>query len=67
MNPTFNEKTFSNLPAVSRGEAMTVQGTVNKTGFLLILTTLAASFTWRMYYSGDADAAATCRESDGPE
>jgi uncharacterized YccA/Bax inhibitor family protein len=30
---------------------MTVQGTVNKTGVLLLLVLLTAAWTWRMYYT----------------
>jgi len=34
-------------------EAMTIQGTVNKASILLILVTLAASYTWHMIATGD--------------
>lgn len=49
-NPTLKESTFLDLASgsvVSRdGEAMTLNGTVNKTGFLLLLTVLTAAFAW---------------------
>jgi len=31
---------------------MTVQGTVNKTALLLLITTVAAAFTWRLFWQG---------------
>lgn len=49
-NPTLKESTFLDLASgsvVSRdGEAMTLNGTVSKTGFLLLLTVLTAAFAW---------------------
>ena len=49
-NPALKESTFLDLASgsvVSRdGEAMTLNGTVNKTGFLLLLTILTAAFAW---------------------
>jgi uncharacterized YccA/Bax inhibitor family protein len=49
-NPALKESTFLDLGSgavVSRdGEAMTLNGTVNKTGFLLLLTILTAAFAW---------------------
>lgn len=44
-NPALNAKTFEGHVAVA-GEAMTLQGTVNKTGFLLFCTTATAAYTW---------------------
>jgi uncharacterized YccA/Bax inhibitor family protein len=35
------------------GESMTLQGTVNKTGILLLLAMLTAAFTWHMAFSGN--------------
>ena len=49
-NPALKESTFLDLGsgAVVRGgdQVMTLNGTVNKTGFLLLLTVLTASFAW---------------------
>lgn len=49
-NPALKESTFLDLGsgAVVRGDgqAMTLNGTVNKTGFLLLLTVLTAAFAW---------------------
>src|SRR5574340_109853 len=44
-NPALNAKTFEGHVAVT-GEAMTLQGTVNKTGFLLFCATATAAYTW---------------------
>ncbi len=55
-NPALSAKTFQGLSRTATGgEVMTINGTVNKTGMLLILLLLAASFTWnRFMESGDA-------------
>ena len=51
-NPALNDSVFSGYGrAISAGDSMTVQGTVNKTGVLLLLALLTASWTWRMYYT----------------
>jgi len=54
-NPALNDKTFRNLPRVAVGEeTMTINGTANKTGFLLLFVFLAASFTWgKLMETGD--------------
>ena len=44
-NPALNEKTFEGR-VVDIGEAMTLQGTVNKTGFLLFCASATAAWTW---------------------
>lgn len=43
-NPALNAKTFENLGI--HEEAMTLEGTVNKTAFLLLIVLIAASWTW---------------------
>jgi len=55
-NPALNQNTFTDLQSTREGEAMTIQGTVNKTSILLLLAIVAASFTWRMYFTGEATA-----------
>ncbi len=45
-NPALNDKAFHVDHAASRGEVMTINGTVNKTGILLCLLWVAAIFTW---------------------
>ncbi len=56
-NPTLSANTFTETGRVVPGEAMTVQGTVNKTAILLLLTTLAASYTWHLFWQGEVAAA----------
>src|SRR5438874_11451770 len=56
-NPTLSANTFNEAGRVAPGEAMTVQGTVNKTAILLLLTTLAASYTWHLFWQGQVAAA----------
>ena len=52
-NPALNKNTFLDVASgalVSRGDdAMTINGTVNKTGFLLILVLVGAMFSWSHY------------------
>jgi uncharacterized YccA/Bax inhibitor family protein len=57
-NPTLNQNTFSDARALPAAEPMTIQGAVNKTALLLLLTVISAAFTWRMCVAGQADAAA---------
>ena len=58
-NPTFNQDTFTSAPALRGGDAMTIQGTVNKTALLLLLALLTASYTWRLFLIGDDSALMT--------
>ncbi len=51
-NPTLNDRVFRGQP-MAYGEAMTVQGTVNKTGILLLLVMVTAAFAWHTAYSGN--------------
>jgi uncharacterized YccA/Bax inhibitor family protein len=44
-NPALNANTFQR-PVALAGEAMTLQGTVNKTGLLLFLASATAAWTW---------------------
>lgn len=58
-NPALTDETFTRFGYSERGEAMTMQGTVIKTGALLLLTLLSASWMWVKYYkNGAGDAAA---------
>jgi uncharacterized YccA/Bax inhibitor family protein len=43
-NPALNEKAFQGQ--IATGEVMTVQGTVNKTGLLLLCVVATAAWTW---------------------
>src|SRR5258707_5556814 len=55
-NPALNEKAFRGEVAVG-GEAMTLQGTVNKTGLLLLCVVATAAWTWGMAHSETPAAA----------
>jgi uncharacterized YccA/Bax inhibitor family protein len=48
-NPALNDQTFRGERAAFGGESMTVQGTVNKTGILLICSILTAAWTWNIF------------------
>jgi uncharacterized YccA/Bax inhibitor family protein len=54
-NPILKEKAFAG-PVVG-GEAMTIQGTVNKTGLLLFLVVVSAAWTWGLAHSETPEAA----------
>jgi uncharacterized YccA/Bax inhibitor family protein len=53
-NPALNEKAFRTQVAL--GEAMTVQGTVNKTGLLLLCVVATAAWTWGLAHSETPEA-----------
>ena len=56
-NPALNDKAFQ-TPGVGYGEAMTLNGTVNKTGFLLLCVIGTAAWTWNLYlHSSDPSLA----------
>ena len=54
-NPALNERAFRGQVAV--GEAMTLQGTVNKTGVLLLCVVATAAWTWGLAHSETPEAA----------
>jgi uncharacterized YccA/Bax inhibitor family protein len=54
-NPVLSEKAFKGQVAV--GEAMTLQGTVNKTGLLLLFVVATAAWTWGLSHSDTPSAA----------
>src|SRR5713101_3400301 len=54
-NPALNEKAFKGQ--VAFGEAMTLQGTVNKTGLLLLCVVATAAWTWGLSHSPEPGAA----------
>ena len=53
-NPALKEDTFSQAPAMSGAERMTLGGTVNKTGLSLFILLITASYIWNR---GAADPA----------
>ena len=55
-NPALNENTFDGRVAVT-GEAMTLQGTVNKTGILLLCVVITSAWTWGIAHSQTPEAA----------
>ena len=54
-NPVLKEKAFAG--AIPTGETMTIQGTVNKTGLLLLFVVVSAAWTWGLAHSENPDAA----------
>jgi len=48
-NPPLNAQTFTGLART--GEAMTIQGTVNKTGLMLILLLIPAFWVWDKFFT----------------
>ena len=57
-NPALNSKTFTGIGYMPGTEnAMTIQGTVNKTAVLLFLCFITAMWTWNIFFStGDPQA-----------
>ncbi len=54
-NPVLKEKAFAG--AIPTGETMTIQGTVNKTGLLLLFVVATAAWTWGLSHSETPEAA----------
>lgn len=51
-NPALNSNTFENHRlTVERADVMSIQGTVNRTALLFLLTLIAASWTWTLYFT----------------
>ncbi len=59
-NPTLRAQTFAGVPrAATAAEAMTIQGTVNRAGFLLLLVLVTAGWTWSKFFAaGGVEAGA---------
>src|ERR1700691_2689884 len=55
-NPALTEKAFQGA-AVGAGKAMTVQGTVNKTGVLLLCVIATSAWTWGLSHSPQPESA----------
>lgn len=51
-NPALNDDTFAAERAQREGTAMTIQGTVNKTGITLFILMAAAMYTWTRHAQG---------------
>ncbi|MGE0369475.1 MAG: Bax inhibitor-1/YccA family protein [Candidatus Dadabacteria bacterium] len=55
-NPALGDKTFENLqPALAAEGRMTINGTINKTLILLVLTLVPAAWVWDKFYKGGAE------------
>jgi len=52
-NPALKDDAFRGLPRELGAEAMTLQGTVNKTGVSLLVLIAAAAFTWSRALAGE--------------
>ena len=51
-NPALNAKTFTSYARpYAEGETMTIGGTVNRTGFLLVLCLLPAAWVWQKFFA----------------
>ncbi len=50
-NPTLYQKIFSRSASEISTESMTVRGTINKFGFLLLMVIAGAAFAWQQYYT----------------
>ncbi len=62
-NPALGDKTFTDLARGGQfGDAttgsMTLSGTVNKTGILLLCCMATAAYTWRLFVQSEGDASA---------
>jgi uncharacterized YccA/Bax inhibitor family protein len=55
-NPALNDRAFQG-ERVALGDAMTLQGTVNKTGVLLICVVATAAWTWNLFMHSQNPAA----------
>jgi uncharacterized YccA/Bax inhibitor family protein len=61
-NPVLKGRSFSQggyARPLELGEAMTIQGTVNKAGFLLLLAFASAAWVWKIYYTSGNPASVT--------
>jgi uncharacterized YccA/Bax inhibitor family protein len=52
-NPALNDKTFEQIGTGQYADTMTVQGTVNKTGMMLLLLVAGAAYTWSLFLEGN--------------
>ncbi len=55
-NPTLSEERFSQYRAASfPGQAMTLQGAVNKTAILLVISFLSAGYVWKTFFAAPTE------------
>src|SRR5882672_91185 len=51
-NPTLSEKIFSKSLGQAADGQMTVRGSLQKFGFLLLMVVAGAAYTWKLYFEG---------------
>ncbi|MBI2871070.1 MAG: Bax inhibitor-1/YccA family protein [Candidatus Omnitrophica bacterium] len=51
-NPALNANTFAHVPAAASGQAMTIQGTVNRSFILLAILVVTANWVWGRVSAG---------------
>lgn len=56
-NPALNSRTFERSHPLIAGQAMTLQGTVNKAGLLLLCVVATSAWTWGLARSAEPQAA----------
>lgn len=57
-NPALNKKTFVGFaPITDTDRVMTIQGTVNKTGLMLLILLFSATWTWNLFFETGASGA----------
>jgi len=49
-NPVFGKNIFNQSATSASDGVMTINGTINKTGLMLLIVIFAASFTWRKFF-----------------
>ncbi len=58
-NPTLSQKIFSRSITQDEAGTMTVRGTINKFGFLLLMVIAGAAYTWYLYYNNEQQSMMT--------
>ena len=51
-NPALNAKTFERFGPIAAGEGMTIEGTVHRAAFLLLILMATATWTWAQTFAG---------------
>ncbi len=57
-NPVFTENAVKTDSSAYTGVPMTIQGVINKTGFLLVCLLMSSFYIWRTYFQGYTDKVA---------
>ena len=55
-NPILRGSAFRNVPAVTTGEPMTINGTIARTGLLIVLALITGAWTWHRFMLAAAAA-----------